>query len=107
MLNLPEQKDTWKIPLSAALLIDGINMFHAVFVELVTAYNELEIQHLSCQDTASWKYGSTVANQIKGVSKSYSQQQLIRKTFNRWSTTVLPEKSSLTLKASEEISSWT
>lgn len=76
MLNLPEEH-TWKIPLSAALLIDGINMFHAVFRELVTAYNGLEIQDLSCQDTASWKYGSTVANQIKGVSKVTTILQLI------------------------------
>lgn len=76
MLNLPEVE--WKMPLSAALLIDGINMFHEVFSEL-TGYNDLEIQDLSCQDTASWKYGSTIANQIKGVSKLHSEQHFLIK----------------------------
>ncbi|KAL1492274.1 hypothetical protein ABEB36_012749 [Hypothenemus hampei] len=67
MLKLTEnQNNHEKLRISTALLIDGINMFNEVLKELVKSPGGIQVQSLGCEDTESWKYGYTIANQIKG-----------------------------------------
>lgn len=66
ILKLPEDEvDKWKMRLSTALLVDGISMFYDVIKDL--GHNGIEVQNLECQDMESWRYGYTIANQLKTV----------------------------------------
>ncbi|CAG9764246.1 unnamed protein product [Ceutorhynchus assimilis] len=67
ILKLPKEvADMQKMRLSTALLIDGISMFYEVVKDLASTPSGIEVQYLECKDTDSWKYGLTIANQIKG-----------------------------------------
>ncbi|XP_050296371.1 glutamate receptor ionotropic, kainate 2-like [Anthonomus grandis grandis] len=54
--------------LSTVLLIDGLNMFYDVIKEL-SEMSKIKAEKLKCHDAISWKYGSTIVNQLK--SKVY------------------------------------
>ncbi|KAH1017768.1 hypothetical protein HUJ05_008365 [Dendroctonus ponderosae] len=65
-LQTDENAGEPKMRLSTALVIDGVNMFHQVIKELDSFPSAVEAQSLDCQDTQAWKFGYTIANQIKG-----------------------------------------
>lgn len=73
------QSDESKMLLSTALLIDGVNMFYQVIQELDSFPSALEAQSLDCQDNQAWKFGYTIANQIKGVTIRVLQEFFFRK----------------------------
>ncbi|XP_066262906.1 glutamate receptor ionotropic, kainate 2-like [Euwallacea similis] len=66
-LNLPEE-EKYRMRLSTALLIDGLSMFYTVLQDLLQSHDGIEAQRLSCRDSDSWKYGYTIANQLKGMN---------------------------------------
>ncbi|XP_030751946.1 glutamate receptor ionotropic, kainate 2-like isoform X2 [Sitophilus oryzae] len=67
ILRIPEEdKEMWTMRLSTALLIDGIHLFYNVIKEMTSVQNEIRAESLDCRDFNSWKFGYTLANQIKG-----------------------------------------
>nr|WJJ63363.1 glutamate receptor ionotropic 5 [Pachyrhinus yasumatsui] len=64
-----ERKTEWKMRLSTVLLIDGVHLFYEVIKDFLGIHNNIAVESLRCKNTESWRYGYTIANQLK--SKEY------------------------------------